>query len=104
MIGFAVARTDDPPAATHEVAMHTPAGTNVGSAYLHEGEPAWVVVAVPAWSDEGTEYQLRVTYADGTTSESAGAGTWAAPLDNVDDVRALELVGPDGKVWCSATI
>lgn len=102
--GFAVGRANDGSTATREVAMHTPGGREVGDAYVHDGRPPWIVVAVPGWTDDSTEYHLRVTYRDGTTSDAAGGGTWATSVTNVDDVRTVELVDADGKVWCSATI
>jgi hypothetical protein len=76
----------------------------VGDAYLH-GDPAWVFVAVPGWTDSAKEYRLRVTLADGTTTEFAGSGSWGAMLPvDASSVRELALIGDDGRVWCSASV
>jgi len=104
LVGFAVGRASGHATVAHEIAMHTPSGKNVGEAYVHDAQPAWVVVAVPGWNDGSDAYRLRITYDDGTTALVDGAGTWASSLRDVDAVRALELIGTDGKVWCSATV
>ena len=104
--GFAVGRSGGgAPSAVHEVAMRTPSGKVVGDAYLHGADPTWVFVAVPGWTDGTNEYRLRLTLADGTTMNVAGAGSWGTTL-SVDSpaVRELSLVGSDGNVWCSASV
>ena len=86
--------------------MRSGSGRVVGEAYLHGDDPTWVFVAVPGWkSDASREYRLRVTFADGTTSEFAGSGSWGTMLPvDAARVRELSLVDTDGKVWCSASV
>jgi predicted anti-sigma-YlaC factor YlaD len=87
-----------------EVAMRTPSGRMVGEAYLHDGSPPWVFAAVPGWKDDLTEYRLRITLADGTSTEATGIGSWGTMVADAGQVRSVELVGADGRVWCSAAI
>jgi hypothetical protein len=99
-----------------EATMRTASGRVVGDAYLHEGDPPWVFVAVPGWSDgpaggQRPEYTVRLTLADGRTSDLAGGdldggkGAWGSALDvSPRDVRAVALVGEDGTVWCSGEV
>ncbi|MEY2571338.1 MAG: hypothetical protein QOE63_1688 [Acidimicrobiaceae bacterium] len=107
------------PAADHDVieaTMRTASGRDVGDAYLHNGDPAWVFVAVPGWTD-GTQgpqpiaYQVRVTLEDGSSRVlpggdlAGGDGAWGTVLQ-VDPalVTNIALVDGDGTVWCSAAI
>ena len=106
VVGFAVGRAGSgSPPSVHEVAMRAPSGRVVGDAYLHGNDPMWVFVAVPGWTDTSTNYRLRVTFADGTTTEAPGAGSWGSVL-SVDSgqVRELSLIDADGRVWCSASV
>jgi hypothetical protein len=106
VVGFAFGRANSGSSpVVHEVAMRAPSGRVVGDAYLHGDDPTWVFVAVPGWTDTSTEYRLRVTFADGTTTEAPGTGSWGTMLPvDATRVRELSLVGSDGKVWCSATV
>lgn len=99
-----------------ETTMRTASGRVVGDAYLHEGDPAWVFVAVPGWSEGPNgktrpEYTVRLTLADGRTTDlpggdlNGGQGAWGTALDvSPKDVRTVALVGEDGTVWCSGQI
>ena len=87
-----------------EAAMQTPSGRTVGEAYLHEGTPSWVFAAVPGWKDDGTHFRLRVTLADGTTTNTDGAGSWGVMVPDSRQVRTVALVDEDGQVWCSVSV
>jgi len=104
--GFGVGRSmSGAPASVQEVAMRTPSGRVVGDAYLHGDDPTWVFAAVPGWTDASNEYRLRVTLADGTSTDVAGAGSWGTVLSvDAAHVREVSLVGADGKVWCTALV
>jgi len=94
--------------------MRTPNGRNVGEAYLHRGDPAWVFVDVPGWTSgdapNGGEYSLRVTTNDGKSialpgNFASGQGGWGTRVDvDSNDVRELALVDASGRVWCVATV
>jgi hypothetical protein len=106
VIGFAVGRGQSgSPPSVHELAMRAPSGRVVGDAYVHGDNPTWVFVALPEWTDDSTEYRLRITFADGTTTDVPGAGSWGAvlPADS-SQVRELSLVDANGRVWCSASV
>jgi hypothetical protein len=106
VVGFAFGRAGGGSSpSVHEVAMRAPSGRVVGDAYLNGDDPNWVFVAVPGWADTSTDYRLRITFADGGTTEVPGTGSWGTvlPVDS-GQVRQLSLVGSDGKVWCSATV
>lgn len=112
VMGFAIGRAgnhggDGP----RELTMRTPSGRVVGDAYLHDGDPAWVFVTVPGWTDESSRYHLRVTLANGSTTEArggdlaGGGGSWGTMLTvAVAQVRELSIVSADGTVWCSAAV
>ena len=95
-----------------ETAMVAPSGVEVGDVYLHDGDPAWMLVAVPAWADRwgGKPYTVRVTERDGTVTDlaggdlAAGGGTWgtALPVD-ATAVRSIALLSASGQVWCTGT-
>lgn len=106
VVGFAVGRAGSGAhASVREVTMRTPSGRVVGDAYLHGNDPTWVFVAVPGWTDTSNEYRLRVTMADGTTTDAPGEGSWGTVLSvDAARVRELALVGADGRVWCSASV
>ncbi|MEY2421685.1 MAG: hypothetical protein QOI95_1752 [Acidimicrobiaceae bacterium] len=106
VVAFAIGRAQSSPGSeVHEVTMRAPSGQVVGDAYLHGTDPTWVFVAVPGWTDASNEYRLRVTFADGTTTDVSGSGSWGAVLPvDAAKVRELSLVGTDGKVWCSALV
>jgi hypothetical protein len=95
-----------------EVSMRTASGREVGDAYLHQEDPAWVFVTVPDWKPAaGVPYAVRVELADHSVVDvpggtlDAGSGAWGTVLHvRGDDVRKVALVGPDGTVWCSATV
>ena len=92
------------PSGVREVAMRTPSGRSVGEAYVHAGEMSWVFAAVPGWKDDLTEYRLRVTLADGTSTEATGIGSWGTLVGDAHDIHTIELVDGEGQVWCSASI
>lgn len=105
VFAFALGRTSGSNLpAVREVAMRTPSGRVVGEAYVHTGAPAWVFAAVPGWKDDLTEYRLRVTLADGTSTEANGIGSWGTTVPDRGEVRSIALVGADGQVWCAAAI
>jgi hypothetical protein len=113
VIGAAVALTviRSPHSAVAEATMRTPQGDVVGDAYVHRGEPSWVFVAVPRWTEPDADYELRVTLSDGTMLHVAGPreqsarGGWGTTVDTAGaSLRLLELVGSDGRVWCSASV
>ena len=104
VVVFALGRSSGPAPAVREVTMRTPSGRVVGEAYVHPGSPTWVFAAVPGWKDDLTEYRLRVTLADGTSTEANGIGSWGTTVPDDGDVRSIALVGADGQVWCSAAI
>jgi anti-sigma factor RsiW len=95
-----------------ETAMVAPSGAEVGDVYVHDGDPAWLLVAVPEWADRwgGKPYTVRVTQRDGTVTDLAGGdlaasgGTWgsALPVD-ASAVRSVALLSADGRVWCTGT-
>ena len=99
-----------------EATMRTASGRVVGDAYLRDGDPAWVFVAVPGWSDgpagkQRPAYTVRLTLTDGRTADlpggdlNGGKGAWGTALDvNPKDVRVVSLVGDDGTVWCSGEV
>jgi hypothetical protein len=106
VVGFALGRVGGGASASvHETAMRAPSGRVVGDAYVHGDNPTWVFVTVPGWADASTDYRLRITFADGGTTEVEGTGSWGTllPVD-AGQVRQLSLVGADGQVWCSATV
>jgi hypothetical protein len=103
------------PLGISEATMRTATGRDVGDAYLRGGDPAWVFVAVPGWTDtdasQRRRYTVRLTLSDGSTHDLAGGdleggqGAWGTVLD-VDPaiVREVSLVGEDGRVWCSGKV
>jgi hypothetical protein len=105
VVAFAAGRAVSSTSSVREVAMRAPSGEVVGDAYLHGGDPTWVFVAVPGWSNNSTAYRLRVTYLDGTTSEIKGSGSWGTVLPgDPEQVRELAVIGDDGSVWCTALL
>lgn len=105
VVAFAAGRIGGTDSAEfREVAMQTPSGRTVGEAYLHEGTPSWVFAAVPGWKDGGTHFRLRVTLADGTTTNTDGAGSWGVMVPDSRQVRTVALVDDDGQVWCSVSV
>lgn len=104
VLAFAIGRNAGTSPGVREVTMRTPSGRMVGEAYVHGGSPSWVFAAVPGWKDDLTEYRLRVTLADGTSTEATGIGSWGTMVADGDQVRSVELIGADGRVWCSAAI
>jgi hypothetical protein len=106
VVGFALGRAGSGPSSpVQEVAMRASSGRVVGEAYLHGHDPTWVFVAVSGWTDSSTDYRLRVTFADGTTTEVLGAGAWGTVLPvHSSQVRELSVVGSDGRMWCSASV
>ena len=101
---FALGRTGTGSSEFREAAMQTPSGRTVGEAYLHEGTPSWVFAAVPGWKDDGTHFRLRVTLADGTSTNTDGAGSWGVMVPDSRQVRTVALVDDDGQVWCSVSV
>jgi anti-sigma factor RsiW len=112
VMGFVIGRASSPSGEEQrELTMRAPSGQVVGDAYVHDGAPAWVFVSVPGWTTGPSQYRLRVTLTNGSTTEvpggdlGAGAGSWGTIL-NLDgaQVRELSLIDADGTVWCSASI
>ncbi len=94
-----------------EVTMRTPAGKEVGDAYLHHDDTSWVLVDMDAWRNTNEAYDLRLELDDGKTVEvpggnlQTGAGAWGTRIDvDASHVRSVALVGHDGRVWCSGTV
>jgi anti-sigma factor RsiW len=97
-------------------AMVTPAGYDVGTAWIHPGDPGLVVVAVPRWEawadgdDPPDGYRLTAELDDGTPV-TLGAITFGEPdgswgtTTTVDTTRIshLAIVDETGHVWCTAT-
>ncbi len=104
------------PSAVREAEMRTATGRVVGDAYVHSGDPAWVFVAVPGWTDtRGSgapkQYQVRLTMNDGTSRVlpggdlDGGDGGWGTVLPvDASQIQQVALVDDDGAVWCSATL
>lgn len=109
-LGRASTRSHD----LYAAAMRTGQGREVGEVWLYDGEPAWLFVSVPGWSqwtDTGGDklaYKVRVTLDDGARIElddvawQAGSGSWGAtaPVD-VNRVRTVSVVDTTGRVWCT---
>jgi hypothetical protein len=106
VVGFAVGRTGSAPSSSvREVAMRAPSGRVVGDAYLHGDSPSWVFVTVQGWTDTSSDFRLRINFADGSTTDVTGAGSWGTVLPpDSGQVQGLSLIGADGKVWCSAAV
>jgi anti-sigma factor RsiW len=71
-----------------------------------DGDRTAVVTLVNA--PDGVSYRCRMTYTDGTTTESEawppGNGVWLVPLPDGATVRDVQIVVDDtGAVWSSAT-
>jgi hypothetical protein len=102
--------------AVQEAEMRTASGRVVGDAYVHRGDPAWVFVAVPGWTDtRGTglpkQYAVRLTMHDGTSrllpggDLDGGDGGWGTVLPvDASQIREVALVDDSGTAWCSATL
>ena len=105
VVAFALGRTGGTGSSEfREVAMQTPSGRTVGEAYLHAGTPSWVFAAVPGWKNDGTHFRLRVTLADGTTTNTDGAGSWGVMVPDSHQVRSVALVDDSGQIWCSVSV
>jgi hypothetical protein len=116
VVGLTFALSSSGDHAVLEATMRTASGRVVGDAYLHDGDPAWVFVAVPGWTDGAAgaarvDYHVRVTLQDGSSQVlpggdlDGGDGAWGTVL-HVDPSRVtnIALVDADGTVWCSAAI
>jgi hypothetical protein len=102
--------------AVREAEMRTATGRVVGDAYVHSGDPAWVFVAVPGWTDaRGSgapkQYLVRLTMHDGSSRVlpggdlDAGDGGWGTVLPvDASQIQQVALVDDGGAVWCSATL
>jgi hypothetical protein len=118
LLGIAalVGRGDAAVPDTVAASMYSAEGWNVGQAFVHDGEPSWVFIAVPAWSDVPHEddapgYVLRLAMRDGSKETigdvvlDPGNGAWGAAVDlDVARIARVELVDADGTVWCSASM
>jgi hypothetical protein len=94
--------------------MTTSGGAVVGSATVHDGEPALVSVELPGWefpaspspNPYGSGYWLAVELHDGSrmmTPLTTEDTWWEVPVDaDAGEVAAVSLLDGDGKVWCSA--
>jgi len=105
-----------PATTVREAEMRTATGRVVGDAYVHDGDPAWVFVAVPGWTDargDGApkQYEVRLTMHDGTSrllpggDLDGGDGGWGTVLPvDASQIREVALVDDSGTAWCSATL
>lgn len=98
-----------------EAAMVTPGGREVGSAWIHDAEPTWVLVSVPGWEvwetvdDPPEEYLLEIELDDGEivtldrVDLDGDDGSWGATtaLDPAR-IRSLSIIDDAGRTWCSA--
>jgi hypothetical protein len=109
----AFALRPDHHSAVAEATMWTASGKQVGDVYMHDGDPSWVFVAVPGWAKHaaGQQWIVRITLKDGkkvtlpAMTLDRGRGAWGSTVDvDVDDVRSVALLDPDGRLWCSATL
>lgn len=104
---------------THDMAratMSTPAGYEVGAAWIHEGDPAWILVSVPDWTNwndddvSAGDYELRIDL-DGGATASVGPitfneldGSWGTTIAvDTRQIRGVSIVDGSGRIWCSAT-
>lgn len=101
---------DDGPAVARG-AMTTAAGAHVGDAFVHRGDPAWVVVAVPGWGREDEAYYVRLELADGQrvvaepTMPGPASGTYVTVVPpGSAAVRTVALIGEDARVYCEAAV
>ena len=104
------------PTTVREAEMRTASGRVVGDAYVHRGDPAWVFVAVPGWTDARgagapKQYEVRLTMHDGSSRVlpggdlDGGDGGWGTVLPvDPGQIREVALVDDSGAVWCSATL
>lgn len=107
-VAIGVAGHDDRPTTT-SATMRTPTGQVAGEVTL-AGNPAGVLVAVPAWDGwQNGAYDLRVVLDDGTTRGGrvvlddgyAGYGLGDVAIGRV---RRIELRDADGRLRCSAQL
>lgn len=96
--------------------MTTPAGYDVGTAWVHPGDPGLVVVSVPRWDawadhdDPPDRYRLVAELADGdsvtlgeiTFGEPDGSWGTTTTIDTAQ-IRQLAIVDDTRHVWCTAT-
>ncbi|MEX2626701.1 MAG: hypothetical protein WD225_07435 [Ilumatobacteraceae bacterium] len=106
-----VARTEQ----VAEAAMVTPGGREVGSAWIHDVDPTWVLVSVPGWEvwetvdDPPEEYLLEIELDDGDVVTldrvdlDGDDGSWGATIGlDPARIRSLSIIDDTGRTWCSA--
>jgi hypothetical protein len=103
--------TRDEPSAPWSTPLLTADGTEVGTVSPSYGDQGNLLVIDVSDGPTGQTYGCRLRRTDGTTEE---VGRWSLAADRpnswvvaVDDPAALEgveLVGPSGAVWSSATL
>jgi hypothetical protein len=85
------------------VHLTTDSGADVGTIFLYQGRPSWILASV-ADAPENGAYDMVVTYADGTKHTAGvcrvagGTGTTAYQLRKpATDIAAITLTGPGGR-------
>ena len=115
-VGIALTRVGgDQRSPIASVPMLTPDGRLAGEIYLSEGDPSWVFLTAPRWSQWGDEvdevYVLEAVLTDGQEVELGrptlreGSDAWGTVTTiDVGHIREIALVDEAGHVWCSATL
>ncbi len=100
---------EEPPARWSSPLL-TADGTTVGTVSPSYGEQGRLLVVDVTAGPAGRTYTCRLRHADGTTED---VGVWSLADDRPNswvvalpdrEVEAVELVGPSGAVWSSATL
>jgi hypothetical protein len=90
-------------------AMTTPDGVDVGTVFVHDGEPSWVLLSLPGWEGwDMSGYRVSLEYSDGEMRSlplaGGNSGTWAVTTSlNLDGVARLAVLGYDEREFCAAT-
>ena len=80
-----------------------PSGTQVGHVFLYQGEPSWLFAVLGEAPAEGP-YDIVVTTGEWTGAvaecevESGSCGAGATVDADIEQIRQVQLVGPDGPV------
>jgi hypothetical protein len=84
-------------------------GADVGWAFVSDGDPAAISVAV--WYDVPTgQYEIELQTADGDTvvvgdmTVVDGIGAWSGTADVPDDTASVALLAPDGHAVCEGEL
>lgn len=109
---FGSSSSQDQPFAM-EAAMVTPAGRDVGSVRVQEGDPAWLLVSVPGWRHwdeqvgQALDYRVRVRLSEGASIEFDDVslsedGAWATTTQfDPSAVSEVSVIDATGRVWCT---